>query len=279
MSSHAPRNRLSLVGVLFAVSGFCLGSLAQSPARDPSPVFYAGERLQYKVSWLFVRLGTIVITTQKLPTSGSGDQYLVRLRVTSNPAIFFVDVNNEYESVISASAMKPVAFTAREFTGSDTIVTQYSMDTMLRQIKIIEWSDPGHTNVQEKVIDSVDVFYEGVSMFFLARSLIHSTLTLTVPTLVSFDLFDTDITFTQKVEAVSIDAMDDEIDAKELYGFAHFVESSLAGLSGDFEGWFTNDEAAIPVVAKMQLTVGTANIELEEWSRGSWSPPPFRESK
>ena len=116
-------------------------------------------------------------------------------------------------------------------------------------------------------------------MFFLARSLIHSTLTLTVPTLVSFDLFDTDITFTQKVEAVSIDAMDDEIDAKELYGFAHFVESSLAGLSGDFEGWFTNDEAAIPVVAKMQLTVGTANIELEEWSRGSWSPPPFRESK
>jgi hypothetical protein len=175
--------------------------------------------------------------------------------------------------------VKPLAFAAREISGSDTLVTRYFMDEKLHRVRMIQWRDPGHTEFKEEVRDSVDIFYEGASLFFLARTLIQSTITVTVPTLVEFDLFNTDITSTQKVSGVSIDAVSDDIDTKEVYGFAHFVDSSIGGFSGEFRGWFTNDEAAIPVLAKMQLSLGTANIELEKWSRGSWSPPLFRENK
>ena len=113
----------------------------------------------------------------------------------------------------------------------------------------------------------------------LARSLVHSGRTVSVPTLVEFELFQTDIVFTNVVSAVSIDAKDGDFETKELHGFAHFVESSLAGLSGKFRGWFSNDEAAIPLLAELNLSLGTADIELEQWSRGSWSPPFFREEK
>ena len=242
-------------------------------------MFYPGERLQYKVTWLFFRLGTIVVTTEKIPGSSADDEYRVVVSVESDPTIFFVSVHNEYESTISASSVSPLAFTAREFSGNDTLVTRYIQDTALRQVRMIQWRDPGHTDAKEEVLDSVDVFYEGASMFFLARSLIHSKLTVTVPTLVEFEFFETDITFTQKVSGVSIDAVDEDIDTKELNGFAHFVESSIGGFSGEFQGWFTNDEAAIPVLAKMNLSLGTANIELEQWSRGSWSPPVYHEKE
>ncbi len=271
------RHVLRRFALLFVMSCTMTAAHAQSSSDRTSPVFFAGERLQYKVSWLFFRLGTIVVTTEKLPPSTAGEMYRVVIRVESNPTIFFVSVHNEYESIISASSVKPIAFTARELGSSDTIVTQYFLNEDLRQLRMVQWHDPGQTERKEEVLDSVNIFYEGASMFFLARSLIHSALTVTVPTLVQFDLFNTDITITKNVEAVSIDALDDDVETLELHGYAHFVESSLGGLTGEFQGWFTNDEAAIPVLAKMQLSLGTANIELEEWSRGSWSPPPYRE--
>jgi len=45
------------------------------------------------------------------------------------------------------------------------------------------------------------------------------------------------------------------------------------GLSGKFEGWFSDDDAHIPIKAKMNVYVGSVVIELVKWKRGSWNPP------
>jgi len=265
--------------VFLALSGLVLGSYAQNSPGTSHHVFFSGERLQYKVSWLFFRLGTIVVTTEKIPGTTSDERYRVGIHVESNPALFFVSVHNEYESTISASTVRPLLFIARELSGDDTVVTRYTMNDTLRQVHMVQWRDPGHTQLKEETLDSVDAFYEGASMFFFARSRINSAGAVTVPTLVELNFFKTDITFTKNTSGVSIDAVEDEIETKELYGYAHFVGSTIGGFSGEFRGWFTNDEAAIPVLAEMNLTLGTADVELEQWSRGSWSPPLFRGKK
>jgi len=279
VSSNCPARLLLGVLAFLILSGLLQGSFAQSPINGSTAVFYPGERLQYKVSWLLFRLGTIVVTTEKLPNRSSRDEYRVVVRVDSNPALFFVSVHSEYESILTTSPVRPSAFIARELRGSDTVVTRYVMNEALRQVHMSQWRDPGRINIKEEILDSVDAFYEGSSLFFLARSLVHSGRTVSVPTLVEFEFFKTDITFTNVVSAVSIDAKDEDLETKELYGFAHFVESSLAGLSGEFRGWFSNDEAAIPLQAELNLSLGTADIELEQWLRGSWSPPLLRENK
>ena len=279
VSSNFPARTLLGILSFLVLSGFLQGSFAQSPTNGSARVFYPGERLQYKVSWLVFRLGTIVVTTEKLPNSSSRDEYRVVVRVDSNPALFFINIHNEYESVLTTSPVRPSSFTARELSGSDTVVTRYVMDENSRQVRMVQWRDPGRVHIREEILDSVDAFYEGSSLFFLARSLVHSSRTVSVPTLVEFEFFKTDITFTNTVCAVSIDAKDEDLETKELYGFAHFVESSLAGLSGEFRGWFSNDEAAIPLQAELNLSLGTADIELEQWSRGPWSPPLLREKK
>lgn len=279
VSSDCPARLFLRVLSLCILSSLAQVSFSQSPLKGSSAVFYPGERLQYKVSWLVFRLGTIVVTTDRVPNPSSRDEYRVRVRVDSNPALFFVSVHSEYESILSTSPVRPTSFTARELSESDTLVTRYTMNDSLDQVRMVQWRDPGHTNVKEAILDSVDAFYEGSSLFFLARSLVHSGRSVSVPTLVEFEFFKTDITFTNIVSAVSIDAKDGEFETKELYGFAHFVESSLAGLSGEFRGWFSNDEAAIPLQAELNLSLGTADIELEQWSRGSWSPPLSPEEK
>ena len=54
-------------------------------------------------------------------------------------------------------------------------------------------------------------------------------------------------------------------------GTADFT--GIYGMSGDFEGWFSNDEARIPILAKMKVIIGSVTIELTRWTRTGWSPP------
>ena len=49
--------------------------------------------------------------------------------------------------------------------------------------------------------------------------------------------------------------------------------SATSWLKGSFEGWFSDDEARIPIVSKMNVYVGNVVIELVKWKRPGWVPP------
>ena len=51
---------------------------------------------------------------------------------------------------------------------------------------------------------------------------------------------------------------------------------SIFGLTGYFEGWFSNDEASIPIVAKMKVLIGNITLELKSWKREGWIPPKYK---
>jgi hypothetical protein len=55
---------------------------------------------------------------------------------------------------------------------------------------------PADTVLREEIKDSVDRFYDGASLFFFARTILHRDTSLTIPTLVEFDMFTTDLTIT-----------------------------------------------------------------------------------
>ncbi|MFM7156903.1 MAG: DUF3108 domain-containing protein, partial [Bacteroidota bacterium] len=107
--------------------------------------------------------------------------------------------------------------------------------------------------------------------FFLARQMLKSKKTIKVPTIIMDDTVSTSINFVGKEETVEIDAAKYPIKTIYLSGTANWT--GIYGLSGKFEGWFSDDEARIPIRAKMKLYVGNANIELVKWNRSSWQPP------
>jgi hypothetical protein len=49
--------------------------------------------------------------------------------------------------------------------------------------------------------------------------------------------------------------------------------SGIYGLTGPFEGWFSNDDARVPIRANMEVMLGSVKVELIGWNRGGWNPP------
>ncbi len=79
--------------------------------------------------------------------------------------------------------------------------------------------------------------------------------------------------FTGPIENVEIDAFDRPIRTRKYTGFADWKGGTSAGLSGEFTGWVSDDEAAIPLQAEMKVFLGSIRLELERWHRPDWTTP------
>lgn len=243
--------------------------------QEPQPnlgAFHPGERLQYKVKWLFFRLGTITVVTDTIP--GDLSRYKISLSLDSNPDVFFISIHSKYEGIVGLHPVRCLSFLGYEKDGDDTLVTTYTFIESLKRVVMEQRRVPADTVVKSLVADSIDRFFDGASLFFFARTMAHTNGFYSAPTLVEMEMFTTDITFSGAQTAVEIGAVEEEIDTRELFGKANFEGKSFGGFSGEFRGWFSNDYASIPIKAEMSISLGTVTVELEQWSRPYWSPPP-----
>jgi hypothetical protein len=78
-----------------------------------------------------------------------------------------------------------------------------------------------------------------------------------------------------KKTSTEIDAVKYPVETIEFDGRADFV--GIFGLTGGFSGWFSNDEAAVPIIAKMKVILGSIRLELVKWNRPGWVPPRAHE--
>ena len=115
---------------------------------------------------------------------------------------------------------------------------------------------------------------DGLSILFYARMNFGEQRTVTIPCFVNEKEEKTVINFFNESEPVSIDAVDYDIDCRRLDGRTDFV--SIYGLTGDFEGWFSNDSFSVPILAKMNVIIGSINLELIKWNDKLWNPPSFK---
>jgi hypothetical protein len=78
------------------------------------------------------------------------------------------------------------------------------------------------------------------------------------------------------ISSVNIDAVHYGISCVRLDGNMNFI--SVFGLTGYYEGWFSNDEASVPIVAKLKVLIGNVRVELKSWKRPGWMPPKYKPS-
>jgi len=92
-----------------------------------------------------------------------------------------------------------------------------------------------------------------------------------VPTFVGGDTSHTYIDFRGCKEEQSIDAVPYPVACRRIHGTAGWT--GVYGLSGAFDGWFSDDDAHVPIIAKMSVYVGSVTLELVRWKRPGWNPP------
>lgn len=254
---------LSLLCLLALIA---LGA-GRSNAQD---LIFPGEELTYRVSYLNITLGTIKSVVDGYTTRNGERVAKVKVFIKSSPNIPFVSLNSIYESWMDTSITYSRHFTANtEIDGGKWEFDQYVMDYPARTLVMEKYREK--QKVGSKSYTIAKRYNDGSSLLFTARNLVGAKKTIRLPTIIMDDTVNTVVNFRGTKSSVEIDAVNYPVKTLYLDGQANWT--GIYGLSGLFEGWFSDDNARVPIKAKMKVYVGSVTIELQSWKRGSWTPP------
>jgi hypothetical protein len=264
---------IGCLALLITLSPYAKGNSPDSA----SPVFQDGEVLQYKVKWTIFRLGTLTLRTIRDSTCTIPTDYKIALYVESNPDISIIWIRGYFESLMDAILLDSKRFWALERNGEKLNESLKIFDKEKKRVmfKVVD-RNTGNT-IEADTIQNVSSCVEGPSLFFYSRAVCHSIGFREASTFVDGRMGTTELTFRGEKGEVEIENLEEPVRARVFTGQTKWGGgTAVAGLEGDFTGWFSDDEAAVPLRAEMKIIVGSIVIELEEWTRAGWVPPTGR---
>ncbi|HEV8537288.1 MAG TPA: DUF3108 domain-containing protein, partial [Bacteroidota bacterium] len=164
-------------------------------------------------------------------------------------------------------------FRSRQKKDSGWGFFQYTYDYPGRRMRIEQGSWENRKVFKRDSLQLDTLYQDGLSLFYMARVHVLTRQKMNIPTVVSEKTGTTFIDFRAERTHEDIDAVKYPVDLVRFEGEAGFV--GIFGLTGAFEGWFSNDAARVPVIAKMKVLLGNVRLELMKWKRTGWSPPRY----
>jgi len=242
---------------------------ADSVSHPQKNFFQVGEELVYNVRYGFIDLGQVRIVTQEKVREDGSSAYKSEAVIKSYSGVPFVDLHAIYQSVVDSGGFSRRFFGRTKENGEwdfSRYFFDYDHNRVLLEVGV------GESDVRRRDTVALEsTYHDGLSLFFYAREQLFSGKKMNIPTFVREEKGNTYIDFKMKHEAVETDFIDYPVDVLGFDGTAGFV--GVFGLTGDFEGWFSNDEARVPIMAKMKVIIGSVTLELVSWKRPGWEPP------
>ena len=242
----------------------------------PESVFQVGEELTYNVSYASFDIGQVRIALVDKTTRDGITYYRATAHIDSYKGVPFVNLHAIYEDSIPQQIYSSW-FRSRHKNDPewDYFTYTYAYPKKRMYIKQGRW---GSMKVEKRDSLQLDTLYQdGLSLFYFARVNVLTKQKINIPTVVNEKKGTTLIDFTVQREHDEIDAVKYPIDLVHFKGEAGFV--GIFGLTGAFEGWFSNDAARVPIIAKMKVLIGNIRLELMKWKRANWNPPKYVEEK
>jgi Protein of unknown function (DUF3108) len=236
-----------------------------------SDKLFVGEDLTYAVKYAFLNLGEVRFKVLEKTKINNRSVYKTIASIDSYPDLPFVSLHQIYESYIDSSLF-PLKFIAKIF-GDDTVFVEYNFTEDSK----VEMKKGKHGSSKRTLDSTTHVNYrmqDGLSILYFARMNFSEQRTVSVPCFVNEREETALINYFNESESVVIDAVDYEIDCLRLDGRTDFV--SVYGLTGDFEGWFSHDSFSVPIRARMNVIIGSVNLELIKWNSELWNPPLYK---
>ncbi len=231
-----------------------------------------GEDITYVVKYTFIKLGEVRLKVQEKVNINGKEFYSTTAYIDSYSNIPFVNLHQIYESKVNKDYYSDYFKGIVKHEKYSTF-TEYFFDYEKSTLRVKK----GKVKPPELWTDSTttaeNMFHDGLSIFYYARMNTGQKKSVNLPCFVNEEKVYTKINFYKDVKPVSIDAIDYDVACVRLDGETDFV--SVYGLTGFFEGWFSNDEAAIPIKARMRVIIGNVTLELKSWKREGWIPPKY----
>jgi len=247
---------------------FCLFLL---PLDVQSNVIQIGEELVYEVSFLAIKLGTIKIIT--LPDSIINGEKLhnSKVYIQSNPNIPFYSLRAIFNSYMDTNLLVGKYFECsikeknNDWGYQKITFKDKDFNNNLRNEK---WY--AKEKINDTIYENAGKVIDGSTLFFYARKHSNSIKIVKIPTLMDLEIGNTILRFTGKQEKIKIDVVKYPINTYYIEGKGEW--KALYGLGDKFQGWFSVDDARVPIRATMNVYIGNVNIELKSWKRTNWEP-------
>ena len=269
-SGNSPERRSASNGLFHSLALLMFFALPAWGQTSGAPGMMAeGEELVYNVRYGFIDLGQVRIRTHTREQVGGYTTYRTKAFIDSYSGIPFVDLHATFESWID-TLIFPRRFVGKSKEGKTWEYSRYSFDYELNKVFI----EGGRRDTIVEKRDTMNLegrYQDGLSLFFFARDQLRSGKKMDIRCLVKEEKVNAIIDFKNSRTSVEIDPVEYPVDVIPFEGTMEFV--GIYGLTGDFEGWFSNDEARVPIMAKMKVIIGSITIELMEWKRPGWIPP------
>ncbi|MGA2624091.1 MAG: DUF3108 domain-containing protein [Bacteroidota bacterium] len=239
-----------------------------------------GEELIYEVSWFGVGLGQIRLQTRE-PTWNDGERrHHATAVIDSYKGLPFVSVHardyTEMDSNFSSRRCRSFEKNDGYWLGENYYYLIPEKILVVEKTKHETLSSPPAERATYDTLRITDSWFEdGLSLVYFARANVHRRDTLRAPTIVYGKVGATNFYFTAQNTTEEIGALKNPVRVIEFAGKAEFA--GIFGLTGDFKGWFSDDEAAAPIKAEMKVLIGNITIELIQWKRHNWNPPTVLE--
>ncbi len=230
--------------------------------------FINSEHLKYKVAWNFISLG-VVETSQVKRGDSSNVEYYITSRARSTTWLPFVHVNVIDSAILRPALPSNVWFHFVDSKSKSWAIYSHDSGSTVLFMKGVE-------NGKDTVTSSLKgdaPCYDALGYLMLIRTLSGSGRDLTVPVIVDYKLKPTEIIFHRQVEAVKVPAFKEPILAHRFETKGDWSDPYSGGTGANMTGWISADSAAVPLLIKMKILVGSINVELESCARPGWIPP------
>ncbi len=275
------------IGILFlgfamAGTGHRASFVEQRGPELPVPVkakmLQVGEELEYEVSYSFFSLGTIRIQVIDKEVRNGRAIYKSLALIDSNPSLsWLVDLHIRFYSEMDEGVFS-YSWISDDSTKKEINFRRFTFDYENNRALLDRGKKLPSGERRVEGADTIAITeqgQDGLSLFFYARENVRQKKQVRVPTLVEKKQEYTHINFINSRTSVEIDAVKYPVEVVEFDGKAEYV--GVFGLTGGFRGWFSNDEASVPILARMNVILGSIRIELAKWNRVGWQPPQYVE--
>ena len=261
-----------IIGLSFCFFGYFIVSKNHNNSKVHKKI-EVGEEITYVVKYLAFEIGEIKLKVFKESSEDKDTLFSAIAYINSYDGIPFVDLHQIYETKFDQNEV------SHYFKGSilseDTTFTKYYFNRDKKNIHIIKGRERTNEIWTDSLVNYDRDYQDGLSLFYFARMRTGKQKKVNVPVFINEKYEKTYIQFYNENEDMDIDAIDYDIDCVRLDGETEF--RGIFGLTGYFEGWFSNDEYAVPIVAKMQVLIGSITLELKHWKKKGWMPPRYKD--
>lgn len=253
-------------GVVFSAAVISLYAVAPTPG---SVILADEEELTYEVTWSFIKLGVVRLKAKP--------DFSVQGWIDSYEGLPYVDLHSIYYSTMDSSLYSRSSWSLDKQEDGGWIGLNYIYDLPNKRLALEEvrqkdlQTAPHHRKMRDTIELSGMSFMDGLSIAYLPRKLVHTSQPVQVPTVLHGKLGTTSFFFPGEKTTVDLDAVDYPVRAIEMEGTTSVV--GVFGMTGDFRGWFSDDQYAVPLKGKLKVLLGSVTMELVKWKRGSWNPP------